>query len=444
MKNVLKLMLAAAMCVSAGAASAQNYLEDPKYGATPAEREQTVRTMNFLKDAVNNQAWDEVSGYLNYMFTHAPKASQNTYIYGANLYKQKIARAKTLDEKKTYVDSLMYVYDMRMEHFGDHATQGRNYLLCLKGREYLAYAPADRENVIKYLKEAVDANGDGIDPKYVNIYFQQLTTDYANDLVETDEVMNEYERLAPLFELDDTPERANEKKTFEALFTGSGAANCENLEKLYKSRLAAAPDDDELLGKAFSLMARANCRGEFFYTVAEKYYAKNPSANTAMLLAQAFEADKMYDKAAKYLNETVANEQNPADKEALYVRIAGINLALNKAKEAADAARKAIDINPESGLAYLALANSYAIGASGCSGFDKQAVYWLAVDTLTKARQLLLDNSEQVSKINQQIAACSASFPSKEECFFRGLDDGKSYPVKCGWISGTTTVRTGK
>jgi len=33
--------------------------------------------------------------------------------------KNKIARAKSVAEKKTYIDSLMLLYDLRIENFGD-------------------------------------------------------------------------------------------------------------------------------------------------------------------------------------------------------------------------------------------------------------------------------------------------------------------------------------
>ena len=33
-------------------------------------------------------------------------------------------------------------------------------------------------------------------------------------------------------------------------------------------------------------------------------------------------------------------------------------------------------------------------------------------------------------------------FPGQSDCFFRGLtEQGAAYTVKCGWVSGTTTVK---
>ena len=66
---------------------------------------------------------------------------------------------------------------------------------------------------------------------------------------------------------------------------------------------------------------------------------------------------------------------------------------------------------------------------------------WLAVDNLSRARQLLPADDPQQAQISSMIANYSANFPKSEETFMRGLNPGDSYTVNCGWISGRTTVR---
>ena len=56
--------------------------------------------------------------------------------------------------------------------------------------------------------------------------------------------------------------------------------------------LAAAPDDEALLSQAVALMSRAKCDGDFYFSIAEKYYQVKPSSETAMFLAQAFQNKK--------------------------------------------------------------------------------------------------------------------------------------------------------
>lgn len=110
-------------------------------------------------------------------------------------------------------------------------------------------------------------------------------------------------------------------------------------------------------------------------------------------------------------------------------------------RKAADYAKTAIANNADNGLAYFLLGQAYGQGSTGCSGFDRQTVYWLAVDNLSKARTLLEDQPDQLKNVVDAINAYSANFPSAEEVFFRTLTPGDGYTVSCGWISGRTTVR---
>lgn len=77
---------------------------------------------------------------------------------GIRLYKNKIARAKTVAEKKGYVDSLMWVYDLRNQYFGSHPKRGTVYILDRKARELLTYDQSDRAGIRKAFEEAIDAS----------------------------------------------------------------------------------------------------------------------------------------------------------------------------------------------------------------------------------------------------------------------------------------------
>ena len=73
-------------------------------------------------------------------------------------------------------------------------------------------------------------------------------------------------------------------------------------------------------------MSRAKCDGDFYFSIAEKYYTVKPSSETAMFLAQAFQSKGDYTKAMKYLNEALAVETDPAERQLLLVRMALVGL----------------------------------------------------------------------------------------------------------------------
>ena len=442
MKRV-KFVLAAACALFAASAMAQDF-SDPKYakwGDTPEQRQANILNSNFLKESVDNRNWDEAAKYVKILIDEAPAGSQNTYIRGTTIYKNKINRAKSVAEKNMYTDSLMLMYDLRAKYFGDHPKQGTPYILDRKAREYVIYRPADRAGIRKAFREAIEAADSDVNPETVVLYFSNLCEDYKNtDEVMPDEIIAEYDRLALVFE--GNLEAADFKSQFDAAFGLSGAASCENLEKLFKGKLAAAPDDEALLSQAVSLMSRAKCDGDFYFSIAEKYYEVKPSSETAMFLAQAFQGKGDYPKATKYLNEALAVEQDPAERQKLLVRIALVGLVANNIPEAASAARQARDLNPEDGVPYFVLAQCYGISAAHCQGFAGQAAFWAAYDTMAKAVELLPSDSEYIEPAKTSLSAFRTRFPTSEECFFNELKEGARYTVNCGTAAGVaTTVR---
>lgn len=437
-----KFYLSAAFAFLAVATYAQDF-SDPKYaiwGDTPEERQQNILNSNFFKEACDNRDYDGATQYLQALLANCPKASENTFVRGITLYKNKVNRAKSLDEKNMYVDSLLLLYDLRNDYFGSHPSRGTAYILDRKAREYLTYRPNDRAGIRQAFREAIEAGGEKTDPETVVVYFANLCEDYKNtDEVMPDEVLSEYERLAPFFE---NPAAAEYKNQFDAAFGLSGAASCENLETLFRAKLSTAPEDVDLLAQAVGLMSRANCDSEFYFATAEKYYALKPSSETAMFLAQAFQSKGDFSKAKTYLNEALAVEQDVAERQLLLVRIALVGLAANEISDAASAARQARDLNPEDGVPYFVLAQCYASSAAACGGFAGQAVYWAAYDTISKALDLLPADSEYREPARRLQSSYRSSFPNSEECFFNELSEGARYTVTCGTASGVvTTVR---
>lgn len=442
MKNV-KFLLSAACALAAFVATAQDF-SDPKYaiwGDTPEERQQNILNSNFLKESCDNKDYNAAAHYLKELLDKCPKASENTFVRGTTLYKNKINRAKSIAEKNVYVDSLLLLYDLRNEYFGSHPKRGTAYILDRKAREYLTYKPNDRAGIREAFREAIEAGGDNSDPETVVAYFTNLCDDYKNtDEVMPDEIIAEYDRLLPFFEKN--PEASEYKSQFDAAFGLSGAASCENLETLFRGKLEAAPEDEALLAQAVSMMSRAKCDGDFYFAIAEKYYQVKPSSETAMFLAQAFQNKGDYAKADTYLNEALAVEQDPAERQKLLVRIALVGLVANNINDAATAARQARDLNPEDGVPYFVLAQCYASSAAACGGFAGQATFWAAYDTMSRAVELLPSDSEYMEHAKTSLGAFRNRFPSSEECFFNELQEGARYTVTCGTAAGvSTTVR---
>ena len=441
--KAFRFLLVAAMAVVATSVVAQDF-NDPKYakwGETAEQRKENILASSYLKEEVANRHFNSAARYLQQLLAQCPAASENIYVNGVKLYKDKVNRAETLAEKKMYVDSILYLYDVRIENFGTHPKRGRVYLLERKAREYLTYKADDREGVAEAFEAAIAAQAEvnAVDPEVVAIYFKNLCDDYQNDIVDAMTVVNAYDTHAKYFE-NITPEQAPAKEQFEQSFGLSGAASCENLETIFSKKIAENPEDASIVAKAFKLLARAECSSDFFFTVGEKHYANERSSEVAMMLAQGFQNKKNFTKANEYLREALQAETNPVEREKLFVRMGILDMSMNNFAEAVNAFREAQAINPENAHAPFFLAQCYVNGAKGCSGLQKDAVYWVAYDLIQKALPLLEANDPaRVDAAKQLASAYRAAFPTAEECFFNELAENSSYTVNCGFAQGVST-----
>ena len=441
----LKLILVAAFAVIGFSAMAQVNYDDPRYavwGNDAESRKANMLANQFLGEAVNNKEYKLAAGYLKQLLEQAPKAAQGIYTNGIKLYKNQIATAKTDEERTMYIDSLLYVYDVRLQSFANHSRYGKAYILDRKAREYLTYKPEDREGVRNIFNEAIAASHEKTgkyDLDLVTIYFTNVCEDYKNDAVDATLVISEYDRFSPSFDGAEG-DAAELKNTFDTAFGASGAASCENLESLFSKKLAENPNDEALLGQAVSLMSRANCDSDFFFATAEKHYSIKPSSETALFLAQGFQNRSEFDKAMKYLNEALASETEAAEREKLYVRIGLISIQSGNHSDAMNAAKEIKAINAENGYAPYIMGQCYA--ASANSEFAGQACYWAAYDAMNQAVELLASEPSIQDAAKKMASAYRSSFPTKEECFFNELQAGAAYTIKHGFANGvSTTVR---
>ena len=440
-----KILVSAVLTVVGLSAYAQD-LSDPKYakwGETLEERKENILNSSYLKEEINNHNFDSASGYLHKLIEKCPAASENIYVNGTKLYKQRINRAQTLAEKNAYVDSLLWLYDVRLENFGTHRTRGKDYILERKAREYLTYKESDREGIRNAFEAAIAAQVEATgkaDPEVLAIYFKNLCDDYSNDVVDAMTVVAAYDGNAKYFE-GIAPEQEEFKEQFEKCFAMSGAASCENIEKIFAKKIADAPEDETVIAQAMDLMTRAKCESDFFLSVGEKYYAMKPSSITAMRLAEVFQNRKEYEKANQYLREALAKETNDAEREKLLVRSGILEVTTNDYRDAVEAFREAQKINPEDGLIYYFLPQCYVFGAKNCNGFAKDATFWVAYDMLQKAIPLLEgdDYPEFAANAKSLAATYRSAFPTTEECFFNELSEGSTYTVNCGFVSGVPT-----
>lgn len=441
------LLVLGMVMVSSFAFSQIDYASDAfaNYGATPEQREENHKIYSYFNNEYAGKNFPVASIHLKHLLEEAPKIHQNLYIKGGMIYKNLAAKAKTLDERSLYVDSLMIIYDLRIENFGDDEDRGSGYILGEKLKDNLKYAPARTDEIMEIVDIATSTASEGVDVSIYPIYFKYISDKYANDEIETTVLLGEYEQLIAAIEestKSDDEAKKSASASIESVLMSSGAASCENLEIIFKAQFEASPEDKDVLEKIVTTLARSKCTSDFQLTVSEKLYSIEPTGTAAAGIATAYAQKEDYETALKYYEEAVEKETDNTKKSAYALGASGVSLSAKKISDAIKFAKIAININSEDGFAYYLLAQAQAQTKGNCTAFQQKAVYWIVVDNLYKAKATIDEN--YLDAVNKAIATYSQYFPSSEDIFFdeSGAKVGGSYTVNCGAVSGTTTVRS--
>jgi Tetratricopeptide repeat. len=438
-KKLLFFLFAIAIPMLAGA---QMNIKDPKdlkYGNDSITRVTCLRNLSLYGEFVKQGNFHDAKKPWVKVFTQCPAASLNTYINGAKIYKDYIDNATDPSKKSSLLDTLMLIYDRRIENFGR-----KGYVIGRKAMDFIRYYPDSLEAGYKMLNESVSIDQNRSEEVILGIRFQVALQLYAKKVLGAADVLNLYTESAGYLtsQLAANPNDKsiqNVKETLEQQFAASDVASCENLVNLFGPKFKATPDDLDQNKKIVAMLSTKSCKDQLLYEASEKVYSAEPSADAAYNLGKMFETKGDYTKAIQYYKQAISMQTEAKEKSKILV-ILGVlyNRELNDKPTARNMAYDAIKVDPTNGYPYILLGNIYT-GVKNCGDddFAKQAIYWLIVDKYQKAKQV---DPSLAPEVNKLIETYSQYFPRKEDIFFHGMAVGQSYTIGC-WINESTTVR---
>lgn len=418
-----------------------------KFGKTPEDSLQCVITLNNYQNEYKSRNYDAALPYWRDVFKHClPAASENFYINGVVLMSNLINKTTDKELKEARIDTLMMLYDRRIEYFPKNKTNAD--LLYRKAAYLERYRPDNKKDIYDAYLAAVKANKSKVDlfaagkvmvaAREMFESNQMSIEDFTNIYTEMMDVAEVQTKAAP----DDTVKQSI-KAGIEGAFLTTDAANCDNLNKVLGERFAANKDDAEVVKMVVALLTTKECTtSELYYEGVEAYNKLNPSPSASYGLARMYYSKNERERAMQYFKEAVETETIAEDKSKYYQEFGGLLLKEGNVSQAISYAKQSIAANPRNGKAYLLLGTAYG-GVSGCGDDEvaKRSVFWVAVDQFAKAKQL---DPSLATEANKSINMYSQHFPTQADAFFLNILDGEKYQVKCGPINEWTIVRTKK
>jgi len=396
-----------------------------------------VMNISLFNEYYKQKNYTDAIGPWRWVFNDCPKGTKRTYLYGEKMYKQLIKKTSDPKLKAELVDTLMLIYDRRIENYGDEG-----YVLGKKGVALYKYYPDRKEEVSDILKISVEKEKMETGPVVIYQYFQVNTELYKENKRTKEEILDIYDQCSEVVDANmEGKDSANYAKAQQNLETFFGPfATCEDLEEIYSPRVEAAPDDIKLLRKVVNLLGKKGCNESPLYIQsAEKLYKLSPVSKSAASLARLYVGKGLSSKVQQYYSEAVELESDRVKKARYLMELSDFSYRkMKNYQQAKTYVLRAIAIYPEWGRPYMQLGDIYIAGSGSCGDdFENTTVFWVAVDKYQKAKSVDPTFSKEA---NGKISTYSKYFPKQEDVFFRGMKPGDKHTVGC-WVNESTTVR---
>lgn len=442
MKNTIFTVLA--FLFIAFSANAQE--DESKYGDTPEDQKKCKECISLYREYRDQKMIKDALPFWRCAFNTCPKSALTLYIDGARFYGEFLDEIfedeSKVEERNAYIDTLMNVYDRRIEHFGE---EGK--VLALKGNDLFKYDPSRVEEANAMFKRSIELEGMNCDAIPASRYYQTLYELYKLKKATKSDLLVEYMPVLEILDynierLDDDVSRSRYEKAknnLDAFFVK--IADCDDIYRILGERLAESPNDIELNKKTLAVMNSRDCtENPLYLQVAERVYKDKPSHDAAYSLGILKLKAKSYNEALKYFREAIELCDDGCTRiNQYYMRAGQSSVVLGNAASALNYASKMLQINQRSGEAYILMGDAIAAKAKSCDDgkLGTVSAYWLAVDYYEKAKAV---DPSVAKTANQKIASYAKQFPLKEELFFHQLDTGDKYKVACH-NNEETTVR---
>jgi tetratricopeptide (TPR) repeat protein len=394
-----------------------------------------------------------------------PQVQEALYQNGSTFIKYEIKEAKAagdLVRQAALVDSLMWVYDMRMELFPSTKKKPNNrcHVLGRKASDYYSFNKDSIQVAFEMFKECIECLGSKSSATVLMKYYSTgLRTmvkvnkeNKEEGLLMKSQLLTDYLMLIEYADIAINANIGNEKaiKNYESAKTNiqknfNKIANCEEMVDVLQSRIDANPDDIDLKRKVLSLLVNRECtENDLFLPVATAVYEFEPSHEAAFAIGMGYAKQSQLSESFKYMEEAVSRCDSCPNQMAYLLKTGQIASALKRSSTAKRYANQVIAIDPSNADAYMLIGDAIAGATSSCNdgALGKRAVYWVAHDYYSRAKRM---NPELAEKANARMSKMSKQFPTIDEVFTLGLQAGTSFTVKqvsgCPCSGMTTNIR---
>ena len=475
----MKKLFLAFIALVAMTANAQNGVSNPYRFGQGEDSTRCIQNISIMNTNVKNKDYKVAFDAWKVLFDEFPVARVDTYTNGIKILTDFIAKEADPAKKEEYIDMLLAVYDQQIKYLdqlqeitktklSEGQILGRKAIDLLKYRkdtpveevyEMLAKSVAIEQGKSEYVVTELFMKYSGLKYKNDQSHGEQIIEDYLNASVYIVDVLDKYHDniekcLQKYAEEGDPKDSINAgkyskmidasrvaKSNIDAYFINSGAASCEDLDRIYAPLIEENKENIEYLNKVITVMAMLRCTNQDAYLAASEYAFEidpNPTSKAAMGCGYRYFKKGDIDKAMEYFDRAIELEASVTNKSELCYKVADIYYNLNKFGKARSYAQKALSLNSKYGAPHIIIAQCYAATSNWSDDNTlNNCTYYLCIDRLERAKSVDPSIKREADKL---IASYKKYTPSNEELFMKGYKVGEKVTIG-GWINETTTIR---
>lgn len=432
MRKVKKTLVSSVLILAvAFTASAQN-------GWNWGEQIDVAKENNVIyTDAYKAKNYAATLEPLNWLLTNTPDLNPSIYINGIRIYTELAKQEQDPAKKEELIQKGLELHDTRIKNFGKEANvtdrktsfayrfyskdkTKYKYLYDLHAKSYaLNGGKMLAGNLFSYMNTIYKykfIGGDLSDETIIDLY---STISGALEEQQANAPENRKERIGGMID------------NVDKLLTATKVEiSCEFVE----TRLGPKLDETGELNmakKIFKLMLTGKCTDSPLALKAAGIIQENePTYSIAKFLAQRNMQNEQTEVGLKYYEDAARLTEDNLQKAEVYVSIARIQAKGKQKSSARNSARRALSYDPSFSDAFKLIGDLYMQSFNDCAGgeskVDDRAIYIAAYDQYRRA-----GNSAGMTN-------AKAQFPSIEEIFNEGKEEGQSITIGC-WIN--TTVK---
>jgi hypothetical protein len=203
-----------------------------------------VTKYQIYRNDYKNKNYEEALKNWRWVFYNCPQFNENIFSNAPKIIYHQIK--KNDNNKSAYIDTLMMVYDQRIQYFGRESL-----VLGKKGIDLLKYNSSKYEEAYEMLRKSVESLGNSSSPTAIVSYFKSITImEKKTDQFEKQDVLNAYVFLVDVIDYNLLNNQKYEKNykialtNVENMFTPY--ASCEDLINVFQSKFEEGKETYEI------------------------------------------------------------------------------------------------------------------------------------------------------------------------------------------------------